>query len=249
MRVRGIRILLAAALLLAGAALLDFRGAGRRFWYPSYVSMTGPRTLAGVLAEIGPRRRPALRQLFLAAGVRYPPPSAVLLAFKEERVLELWAPSDAAPALVRSYPVLAASGDPGPKLREGDLQVPEGVYRLAALNPNSSYHLSIRVDYPNAFDRAQARRDQRSRLGGDIYIHGKAVSIGCLAMGDANIEELFLLAADTGLPRMGLVIAPNRAVRGGPGLPSWTEELYRAVRAEVARITGGPGGGAASPRP
>lgn len=91
--------------------------------------------------------------------------------------------------------MLAASGGPGPKLREGDLQVPEGVYRLTAFNPNSSYHLSLRVDYPNAEDRAAedravARSDRRTSLGGDIFIHGKAVSIGCLAIGDPGIEEL-----------------------------------------------------------
>jgi len=239
--VRATRILVATALLLVGLAVIDSRGVGRRFWYPSYLSMTGPRSLASVLAEIGPKKRPALLKLLSDAGVGYPPPSVVLLAYKQERVIEVWAGAGAGHRLVRSYPVLAASGGPGPKLREGDLQVPEGVYRLTVLNPNSSYHLSIRVDYPSPFDREQGRRDKRTRLGGDIYLHGKAVSIGCLAIGDANIEELFLLAADTGLARMRLVIAPNRAVDGGPGLPAWTGELYRAIRAEIAR-TQGPAG-------
>src|SRR5436190_607476 len=77
---------------------------------------------------------------------------------------------------VREYPVMAASGGRGPKLREGDGQVPEGMYTIDWLNPNSSYHLSMHVDYPNAFDRAHAADDGRTALGGAIMIHGRDVS-------------------------------------------------------------------------
>ena len=100
--------------------------------------------------------------------------------------------------------------------------MPEGVYRLTHLNPASSYHLSIRVDYPNAFDRARGAEDGRANLGGDIYIHGKAVSIGCLAIGDDNIEELFTLVADTGLANARIVLAPGRSVDVPAGAPPWT---------------------------
>jgi hypothetical protein len=135
---------------------------------------------------------------------------------------------------VRDYPVLAASGRPGPKLREGDCQVPEGLYRVERLNPQSRYHLSLRLDYPNAFDREQAAREGRTSLGGDIYIHGGAVSIGCLAMGDEAVEELFVLAARTGLPNIRVILAPAdlRAAPGAAALPrepAWIGPLYAAI--------------------
>lgn len=195
-----------------------------------------PRSVDDVLRAVGPVRRPQLQRRFQRAGVPYPPGRVTLAAFKQERELELWA-SDGGPFRhVARYAIQAASGGAGPKLREGDLQVPEGVYRLTLLNPNSSYHLSMRVDYPNAFDRAQARQDRRTRLGGDIYIHGRAVSIGCLAMGDEAIEELFVLAADTGLARTRVVIAPNRAVGPAAADPPWVPDLYAAIERELAAL-------------
>jgi len=227
---------------LASAVAYHFveAGFGRRLWYRSYVALAGRRTLEDVLREIGPNHRPALQRLFAASQAPYPAREIRVLAFKRERVLEIWAEkARGGYALVRTYPVLAACGGPGPKLREGDLQVPEGVYRLTVLNPNSSYHLSLRVDYPNAFDRGKARGDGRTRLGGDIYLHGKAVSIGCLAIGDPAIEELFVLAADTGLLRMRVVIAPDREMNGETSSsPPWLGELYGRIRAELNRVRG-----------
>jgi murein L,D-transpeptidase YafK len=137
---------------------------------------------------------------------------------------------------LRSYPVLAASGTAGPKRREGDLQVPEGIYRLTTFNPNSSYHLSVRVDYPNADDRAAARAENRTALGGDIYIHGKAVSIGCLALGDAAIEELYVLLADVGLPQATLILAPRAEPTAEPGAPAWITDLYKHLRRELHSV-------------
>jgi hypothetical protein len=200
------------------------------------------RTVADVVRTMGPAARTRLQPHFTAAGVAYPPRSLTLLALKEERRLELWAGGSGSLRLVRSYPVLAASGVAGPKLREGDLQVPEGVYRIPLLNPNSSYHLSLKVDYPNAFDRRRARADGRTRLGGDIFIHGREVSIGCIAIGDPAIEEVFVLASDVGLPRIKVLIAP-RDLRLHPGrdVPTaanrWLDELYAALRAEMAALS------------
>jgi murein L,D-transpeptidase YafK len=194
------------------------------------------RTVDDVLRRVGPGRRAQLQARFKQAAVAYPPRRVTLAAFKQERELEVWASDGGAFRRVAGYPIQAASGGPGPKLREGDLQVPEGVYRLTVLNPNSSYHLSMRVDYPNAYDRQRAREEGRTRLGGDIYVHGRAVSIGCLAMGDEAIEELFVLAADTGLPRTRIVIAPNRAVGPAPAQPPWLGDLYGRIRGELAAL-------------
>ena len=70
------------------------------------------------------------------------------------------------------------------KLKEGDGQVPEGIYHIDSLNPNSMFHLSIRLDYPNSFDKQQGKIDGRKELGSDIMIHGNTCSSGCLAIGD-----------------------------------------------------------------
>jgi murein L,D-transpeptidase YafK len=191
-----------------------------------------------VLADIGPRHRAILTRRAAEIGIVYPPAALTLVGFKREDLLEVWARVTEAWLLYRSYPVLAAGGGPGPKLREGDRQVPEGIYRLTHLNPASSYHLSIRLDYPNAFDRARGAEDGRHTLGGDIYIHGRATSQGCLAIGDDNIEELFTLIADTGLANARVVIAPGRSVEAPAGAPPWTDDLYREIVRELASLRG-----------
>jgi murein L,D-transpeptidase YafK len=141
---------------------------------------------------------------------------------------------------VRSYPIRAASGVLGPKLRQGDRQVPEGLYRIELLNPNSRFHVSLRVNYPNQFDRRMAVSEGRARLGGDIMIHGNRVSIGCLAMGDAAAEDLFVLAADTGLQRIDVILAPvdlrYRPRPATPDLPGWISTLYADIRAALAAL-------------
>jgi hypothetical protein len=105
------------------------------------------------------------------------------------------------------------------------------------LNPMSSYHLSMLVSYPNDFDRAQAARDRRTHLGGDIFIHGKNVSIGCVAVGDPGIEELFTLAADTGIARMKVILAPNDLRIASPPVeastPLWILRLWQSIAAAL----------------
>ncbi|MBO2011475.1 murein L,D-transpeptidase family protein [Hymenobacter negativus] len=92
--------------------------------------------------------------------------------------------------LLHSYPLSAKSGSLGPKRRAGDYQVPEGFYEIDRFNPNSNFHLSLGLNYPNTADRALGEPDP----GGDIFIHGGAASIGCLPITDAGIEEVYLLA-------------------------------------------------------
>lgn len=145
-------------------------------------------------------RRPEVREMAESAGG-----ALRILVFKREGLVEVSAPGWDAP---RTYPMTARSGAPGPKLREGDGQVPEGVYRVESLNPNSLYHLALRLDYPNAFDRARAKEDGRTNLGGDIMIHGSDCSVGCVAIGDRAIEELFCCAAAIGPENVEVLIAP-----------------------------------------
>ena len=202
----------------------------------------GPATVEDRVAEHGVAARSRLAPYFEAAGVPYPPARLVLAGFKQEKVLELYA-SDASGSLrfIRSYLVLAASGQLGPKLAEGDRQVPEGLYRIESLNPNSRFHLSLRVNYPNAFDLARAEEEGRRGLGGDIMIHGADVSVGCLAIGDPAIEELFVLVAEVGRDNVSVVLSPVDLRRSS--LPSglvpprpWVAGLYEEVRAALAAL-------------
>ena len=134
-----------------------------------------------------------------------------IFVFKNERSVEVHAPGWRMP---RIYPMTAFSGALGPKLREGDGQIPEGVYSIEYLNPNSSYYLSLKVSYPNASDKRRAKVDGRTNLGGDIMIHGKAVTIGCVPVGDDAIEEIFYLAAVVGIKNVSVVIAPYDMRKG-----------------------------------
>lgn len=120
-------------------------------------------------------------------------PFLYLRAIKDERVLEAWlAQEPEGPfQLFKTWNVAAMSGALGPKRREGDRQVPEGLYVVDRFNPNSRYHLSLGLDYPNASDRILG---DPQRPGSDIFIHGSNVSIGCLAMTDPVIEEIYGLA-------------------------------------------------------
>ena len=223
---------------VAAIFLSNENGAGRRFWYPTLIAVTGPRTHGDVRRWLGPKRRDALESAFSAVGLSYPPRRLTLVGLKDERRLEVWAENGRGWTRVRDYAVLAASGQAGPKLREGDLQVPEGEYRLTGFNPNSSYHLSIRVDYPSAEDRAIARGEGRTRLGGDIFIHGKAVSIGCLAIGDDAIEDLYLLLADTSLANARILLTPSAAPTAPAGAPPWLVERYGRLNRELSRVRG-----------
>ncbi len=220
-------------IVLAGAAVWIYRQLTR-----PVALLPKPRTVEQVHEAIAPTAGLRLRPAFFLAGVAYPPTRFTLLAFKEEKRIDLHA-MDAKGKFrfIASYPILAASGEAGPKLQEGDSQVPEGFYRIELLNPNSSFHLSLRVNYPNADDIARAQEEGRdtTNLGSDIMIHGRDVSIGCLAMGDAAIEELFMLAQDTGIEGIDLIIAPCDLRTGAkPELPQsapvWTGALHERLR-------------------
>ena len=232
--------LVATALLaLAGIGIWSYRQLLRPASLPAK-----PRTIEDVMRVLGPHVDRRLRPAFQRAEISMPPEQVTLLALKEEKRLEIYAADGSGGhRFVLSYPILAASGTAGPKLREGDKQVPEGFYRIELSNPNSGYHLSLRVNYPNPADIEQAGRDGRelSVLGGDIMIHGGAESIGCIAIGDPAVEELFVLVARTGLDNVQLIIAPfdfrrrnaSAALESGP---VWTVQLHQRLRAEIERL-------------
>lgn len=109
--------------------------------------------------------------------------------FKEERQLELWVKGKERYVIFRSYKIAAMSGTLGPKQKEGDRQAVEGFYFVppGMMNPNSRFHLSFNLGYPNAYDRAH------HRTGSALMVHGDRVSIGCFAMTDPKIEEIYTL--------------------------------------------------------
>lgn len=221
---------------------------------PQASAWTSPRAsaplrdyrLARRLSEIGPGATRRLSARFGTAKVAWPPAEVAFVTIKDEKVVELHArPEGGSWKMVHRYPVLAASGKSGPKLQQGDRQVPEGVYGISYLNPASRYHVSLRVNYPNTFDRQMATKDGRRDLGGDIMFHGKAVSAGCIAVGDEAAEELFVLAAEVGLPNVKVVIAPSDFRRRGlpsadPGQPAWVPGLYTEVASAMAPFKGPP---------
>jgi murein L,D-transpeptidase YafK len=148
------------------------------------------------VAAVRKARAADVAALFKAAKVAFPPEQLYVRAFKHERELEVWAGPKAGPLVkVKTYPFCAASGALGPKRRRGDLQVPEGFYALDLFNPASDYHLSVRVSYPNAADKRFGGRG--IDLGDNIFVHGDCVSIGCIAIENGPIEELYLMALDT----------------------------------------------------
>ncbi|MCF8030197.1 MAG: L,D-transpeptidase family protein [Desulfohalobiaceae bacterium] len=216
-------------LVLAQTCLSGVEGSSRNCFL-------GHSSVKEVIGEVGPEVRPKLREQCEASGLEYPPDRLWLIALKKEEELEVWGRDrDTSWKLITLYPVKASSGGPGPKLQEGDRQVPEGIYSVVSLNPNSNYHLSLKLNYPNGFERRMARKAGRRDPGGNIFIHGSAVSAGCLAMGNANIEKLFVLAHDSDPSDTRVLIAPYdfqeaSGIRVPSGTPVWTSLLYQWLR-------------------
>lgn len=116
-----------------------------------------------------------------------------LVAYKDDDLLEVYGrpKNQKKLILIKSYPICARSGILGPKRKEGDGQVPEGFYYINVFNPSSNYYLSLGINYPNAADKLKSNYKS---LGGNIFIHGSCVTIGCLPMTDDLIKEIYVLA-------------------------------------------------------
>ena len=133
-------------------------------------------------------------------------------AFKQEGILEVWVKNKTETKYrkLKSWSICSKSGFLGPKIEQGDRQVPEGVYFIDRFNPSSSYHLSLGISYPNSVDR---KRSGAKNPGGDIFIHGYCVTIGCLPMTNEGIEEIYLLsvlARNAGQKNIPIHIFPFR---------------------------------------
>ncbi|MDX5346498.1 MAG: L,D-transpeptidase family protein, partial [Hymenobacteraceae bacterium] len=117
----------------------------------------------------------------------------LFVAYKAELELELYAKKNSENTYrkIQTYYVCERSGNLGPKRKQGDLQVPEGFYHIDRFNPISNFYLSLGINYPNQSDR---KKGTANNLGGDIFIHGACVTVGCLPMTDDKIKEIYLYA-------------------------------------------------------
>ncbi|MGA8171003.1 MAG: L,D-transpeptidase family protein, partial [Methylocystis sp.] len=197
-----------------------------------FAALEPPEASPPAARELAAHTEPALRPAPPEEFTQPPQPArfnmgapAFIRIFKKEGELELWLKVNGRYSLYRTFPVCKWSGRLGPKVREADYQSPEGFYSVSArqLNPHSNYHLAFNVGYPNAFDR------QNGHTGGLVMVHGNCKSVGCFAMTDKGIEEIygFVAAALTaGQREVPVHIFP-----------------FRMTDAAIARETGGGAGG------
>lgn len=207
-------------------------------------------TVAQAIARYGEEARELLRAQCKSAGAVYPPKRIVLLALKDRKQLLMFAGAGGGAAggsgganqrlaLVQTFPLVSYSGGLGPKLHEGDLQIPEGNYRITGSSARDM--LSLAVDYPNAFDRARGLEDHRKKLGGDILIHGGSVSTGCVVVSNEQMQEVFVALHDVGFKNVQLLIAPCDLTKSQPQLnwskqPKWLPKLYAQLKRDMSGL-------------
>ena len=160
----------------------------------SQYAFFGNNKAAYRIAAILSKTEDSVIKQFQKKNLIWPPTSIYIRSFKYDRQLEVWVKADTSNKfrLFKSYKICMQSGTMGPKSMEGDYQVPEGFYHVNEFNPNSNYHLSLGINYPNASDRILS---DSVKPGGSIYIHGNCVSTGCIAITDEPIEELYVIAS------------------------------------------------------
>ena len=165
------------------------------------------------------------------------PKNLTLIGLKHEKKLEVWGTLNGVQKHIATYHFTAFSGILGPKFKEGDRQIPEGIYGISYLNPNSKFHLSMRVNYPNEFDKKMAKQEKRTKLGGDIMIHGSDRTIGCVPIGDEKIEELYFLSEKVGIKNIKVIFAPVdfrvMNVNIKTDKHPWLKELYANIKKEM----------------
>ncbi len=159
--------------------------------YPSFVDYQ--RSLPRP-AEAWQKKEDTIRKQFAAKKLSWPAKFIYIRSFKYDSELEVWAKNRVTDTfqLFKTYRVCALAGNLGPKRLQGDYQVPEGFYYINDFNPNSSYYLSLGLNYPNASDRVLS---DSLKPGGEIYIHGSCVTVGCIPITDQQIGEVYMLAS------------------------------------------------------
>lgn len=146
------------------------------------------------MANVYDRKEDTIAKQFEDRGLAWPAKYVYIRSFKYDAQLEVWVKNSLNEKykLFKCYKVCMQSGRLGPKRLQGDYQVPEGFYYINEFNPNSMYHLSLGLNYPNASDRILS---DSIHPGGNIYIHGSCVSVGCIPLNDQQIEELYIITS------------------------------------------------------
>ena len=170
--------------------------------------LVGPSVLRATTISVESAERAPLSERLKQRNFRAGAPVFVRI-FKAEAELEVWLERDGRYELFEVYPICSFSGKLGPKLKEGDLQSPEGFYSVSKrqLNPNSQFHKSFNIGFPNRYDRSHGR------TGSYLMVHGGCVSIGCYAMTNDGIDEIYGLgkaALRKGQKRFPVHIFPFR---------------------------------------
>jgi murein L,D-transpeptidase YafK len=200
----------------------------------------GKQTVESIVNHLEVAVSERLRNALDEAGFEDYPNEVILVGLKEEELLQIYGRSESGIKFIKQYPFTANSGILGPKLKEGDLQIPEGIYKIEYLNPNSSYYLSLKVSYPNEFDKLKTKFDEVIEMGGDIFIHGKSVTIGCIPIGDFAIEEVFMLVHKAMNKDTKVIISPRdfRVKDEYPNVESveWEGELYDMIKEELVKM-------------
>jgi murein L,D-transpeptidase YafK len=215
-RNKKVAIIAVVIVLIAGAVTAYIRG--RSLWHPIYVKITGGRSIQDAVGEIE-KHMPELKD--------FDHKKINIIVYKEERVVKV-----VDQKVLCEFEMTAYSGNLGPKTGRGDGQIPEGIYRIVSLNPNSSYHLSLKISYPNKVDLERCRRRNVADPGDDIYIHGKNTSDGCIAIGDRAIEMLFYMVNKAGKDNVKVIIVPSECYKHEYG-ESPNRELYDSIYHEV----------------
>ena len=145
------------------------------------------------VADAFNRKVDTLKKQFEVLGLQWPARQIYIRSFKYDSQLEVWVRNNTNEPfrLFKTYAVCALAGTMGPKRMNGDYQVPEGFYYINAFKPNSEYHMSLGLNYPNASDKIVTAG---SNPGGDIFIHGSCVTVGCIPIQDFQIEEVYIIA-------------------------------------------------------
>lgn len=159
----------------------------------------------------------AIKFHFKKSEIPYRNYQVFLRAIKDERKLEIWVKSQHREEFQHliSYSFCKTSGTLGPKRKEGDLQIPEGLYHIDHFNPESKFHLSLGINYPNASDKILG---DHGNPGGEIYIHGNCVTSGCIPITDDKIKELYIIsveAKNSGQQNIPVHIFPTRLTEDG----------------------------------
>ncbi len=236
MKVVVVYVFLAGMVFSASAQTKPGKGGGTSFSFIDYQkSFQRP-------GEALKRKEDTLQKQFEEKKLQWPAKYLYIRSFKYDSQFEVWVKNEIKEPfkLFKTYKVCALAGSLGPKRMQGDYQVPEGFYYINEFNPYSNYYLSLGINYPNASDRILS---DSLRPGGEIFIHGSCVTVGCIPLTDQQIDEVYILAAHAkseGQDFIPVHIFPIRynkeksvkylenATKDDPGLKKFTSRLEDA---------------------